>query len=253
VKPPLQNEPDNTIRFSLLSVLGIFAYVSFAFAMASLANSVAVGIHLSLLLVGWVLWRYAYGHGAGVILVLLGGDLLLCLSVPWIRDGADDVMGFRVLASLAAGLIVTIGLGVFVWAGSTSRPHARNQLWIAATLFFVLVCCWVAVPTIGNAAIARRQSADIAANTAAAAKAIALVDEVVKRTGAAPETDALAALLPEPFPSIRWQSRSHEINYRPTSSSTYELSYIDPSGFMWGDIITYDSSMPQRGWSRIPF
>jgi hypothetical protein len=249
----VKEQPDNRIRFSLFSLLGVFAYVSCTLALASFTNSVALGVHLTLLLVGWLLWRYAYGHGAGIILVLLGGHLLLALSLPWVLDGTEDFLGFRALASMAASLIVMAGLADFVWEWHTGRPYARNQLWIAATLFCVLIVGWAAIPTLGNAAIARRQASDTAANNRAAAKAIALVEAVLKRTGAAPKADALRELLPEPLPSIRWQSYSYPIQYRQTSNSTYQLSYIDPSGFLWGDIITFDSATPQRGWFRIPF
>jgi len=247
------NQPKNAIRYSLLGMLGMFAYISFTLAAASATNSVALGIHLSLLLVGWILWRYAHGHLAGILLVLLGGDALLCMSVPWIFEGVEDFMGFRALVMLGASLLVLIGLGVFLWAGTREWEFSKHQKWIAATLFCVLIGWWVAIPTIGEAAIGRRQAADIAANNAAAAKAIALVEEVRKRIGEAPKEDALSELLQEPIPSIRWQSYSHPIQYRQTSNSTYELSYIDPAGFMWGDIITYDSATPQRGWFRIPF
>lgn len=245
-------QADNAIRFSLRSLLAVFACISFIFAVASWTESIVLGINLSLILIAWILWRYAHGHVVGIILVLLGGDVLLSSSVGWVFYGIEDFLGFRVLVNMAASLLVLAGLGVFVWAGSKNQPYAKNQVWIAVSIFCVLTVWWITIPTLGDEVIARRQAADTASNTAAAAKAIALVDDVVKRTGSAPIKEALSELLPEPMPSIRWATSSQQINYQQINSTTYQLWYIDP-GMFWGDIITYDSATPQRGWYRVPF
>src|SRR5262249_13721352 len=163
----------------------------------SLAGSVSLGVHLSMVLVGWILWRYAHGYLGGILPVLLGGDVLLCASAPWGFRGTGDFMGFRSLVTFAASLSVLAGVGGFVWAGARDRPDAKHQRSIAVLLLCLLVGWWLAIPTLGNAAIGRRQAADTAANNAAAARAIAMVEEVRLRTAETPAREALPALLPE--------------------------------------------------------
>jgi hypothetical protein len=211
----LDKQTDNAIRFSLRSLLAVFAYVSLTLGVASWTRSVALGITLSLLLVGWILWRYAHGHIVGIVFALVGGEDLLCSVAPWIYYGIEDFMGFRVLVNMAASFLVLAGLGVFIWAGTRDRPYAKRQPVIALSIFCILVAWWIAIPALGNATIARRQAADTAANNAAAAKAIALVDEVLKRTGAAPTEEALGELLSEPMPSIRWATNSWQVSKYP--------------------------------------
>ena len=164
----LDKQSDNTVRFSLFSVLAVFGYISLSLAIASSMKSVALGIHLSLILVGWIMWRYTHGHLGGIVPALLGGDVLLCLSVPWIFRGAEDLMGFRELINVAASLLVVLGLVVLLWIGAKKQRFWQHQLWIAGSIFCVLLLWWIAIPIVGNAAIARRQAGDIAANSDAA-------------------------------------------------------------------------------------
>jgi hypothetical protein len=136
--------------------------------------------------------------------------------------------------------------------GARRRQFWKYQFVIAAAVLVILAAWWLAIPTLGNAAIARRRAADMAANNSATARAIALVEEVQQRTGTTPGEKTLAELLREPLPSLRWDGVQGQIQYRRTGENTFQLSYIDPSMF-FGDIVTYDSATPQRGWYRIPF
>lgn len=249
----MERQADNSIRFSLLSLLGVCTYVSLTLALASSMNSIPLGIHLSLGLVGWVLWRYAHGHLGGIIPVLLGGDALLCASVPWVFHASEDFLAFRAIFCILASLLVLVGFWVFIWIGSKDQPYSKHQHWIAGLVFCILGIWWVAIPALGEAAIARRQAADIAANNVATARAIELVEEARQRIGTIPDEDTLPQSMKEPMPSIRWDGHTYPIRYWRKDDTSYELSYIDPTQFLWGDIVTYDSDTAQRGWYRIPF
>lgn len=245
-------QTDDAIHFSLLSVLAVTSYIAFTLAVVSYTNSVVYGVHLSLVLVGWVIWRYVHGHLGGIIPALLGGDVLLCSSVAWTIHGSEDLMGFRNIANAFASFLVLAGFAVLVFVGAEKQGFWKHQIGIAALSLCTLVAWWIAIPVLGNAAMAQRRAADIAANSVATAKAIAMVEEARRRIGTAPDKEALQDLLTGPLPSVCWDGNSWQIQYQRTGNTTYRLTYIDPSMF-FGDIVVYDSATPQKGWYRIPF
>ncbi len=249
----MDKQSDNAIRFSLRSLLVVTSYVAGTMAVVSYTNNIAFGFHLSLGLVGWIMWRFAHGHLGGLIPALLGGDLLLCSSVSWVFHGSEDFMGFRVAFSAIASLLVLTGLGVFAWIGARKRSFWRNQVCIAATIFCTLIVWWIAIPTLGNAAMSHRRALDIAANSTAAIKAISMVEDAQQRNRKTPDRDSLNGILNEPLPSVRWDGYTQKIQFEKTSDTTFRLSYIDPSMFFMGDIVVYDSGTPAKGWYRIPF
>ncbi|MEQ1829157.1 MAG: hypothetical protein ABL921_24555 [Pirellula sp.] len=249
----MDKRTDTAFRFSLLSLLVVTSYVAGTLALVSYTNNTAFGIHLSLGLVGWIMWRYAHGHLGGLIPTLLGGDLLLSTSINWVFAGSEDFLGLRAILSVFASLLVFSGLGVFAWIGAKKLSYWRNQVGIAALVFCTLVAWWVAIPSLGNATVARRQALDIAANKMATAKAIWMVEDAIRRTGKTPDSDSLAAILHEPLPSVRWDFVSGRIHFQKTSETTFQLTYIDPSMCFMGDIVVYDSATPKRGWYRIRF
>ncbi len=117
----------------------------------------------------------------GLIPTLLGGDLLQGFSLGWVVNGSEDFMGFRGLIFGVASVLFLTGLGVFLGIASYRRRYWRHQAAIAITLGAIFVIGWIVVPTLGKAATLRRQKADIAANTAATAQAIALVATVCQQ------------------------------------------------------------------------
>ncbi len=241
-----------SIRFSLREALAVTAAAAAVCAVVAYTNSVVIAIHLTTVFLGFVIWRYAQGHLGGLIPTLLGGDLLLGFSLGWVVNGSEDFMGFRGLIFGVASVLFLTGLGVFLGIASYRRRYWRHQAAIAITLGAIFVIGWIVVPTLGKAATLRRQKADIAANTAATAQAIALVATVCQQVGSAPDLEALKKQLGGPLPSVRWDGYSHEIMYVKTGANTYQLQYIDPTMFM-GDICIYDSSTPARGWFRVKF
>jgi hypothetical protein len=249
----LIDQHDSTIRFSLRHMFGVTAFIALTLGVVSYTGSIAYGIHLSLCLAGWVMWRIGHGHLGGLIPALLGGDLLLCLSVGWIMSGSEDFLGIRVIMGVFASLFVFVGVGVLLWISTKKRRFWKHQIAIAAAILFILAVWWAAVPMLGNATIARRQTADIAANNLATAKAIAMVEKVRQQIGAVPDESALSELLKEPLPSVRWDGLSDQIRYARTSDATYQLIYFDISMLLFPDYVIYDSATPKKGWYRIPF
>lgn len=241
------------IRFSLLDLFGLTASVAFILGLVSYTGSILVGIHLSLCLVGWILSRFLHGHPGGVIPALVGADILLCSSVAWVHRGSEDFLGLRVVLAVIASLIVLVGLGVLVWVGTKRQQFWKQQFAIAAIIAVILAAWWVAIPTLGDAAMARRRAADMAANKAATAKAIALVEEVRQRIGTyPPDEDKLREVLREPLPSVRWNGFSSRIYYH-GRGTTFCLSYLDPSCSWIGVDCVYDSATPNRGWYQVVF
>lgn len=249
----MTDQPDARIRFSLRHMFGVTAFIALTLGVVSYTGSIVPGIHLSLCLAGWLGWRIAHGHLGGLIPALLGGDLLLCLAVDWTTSGSEDFLGIRAFIGVFASLFVFVGVGVLVWISMKKRPFWKHQIGIAAAILSILAVWWVAVPMLGNATIARRQATDIAANKLATAKAIAMVEKVRQQIGAVPDESALSELLQEPLPSVRWDGLSRQIEYRRTSETTYQLSYLDVAMLMFPDYVIYDSSTPNKGWYRIPF
>lgn len=241
------------IRFSLLDLFGVTTFVAFILGLVSYTGSILVGIHLSLCLVGWILSRFLHGHPGGVIPALVGADILLCSSVAWVHRGTEDFLGLRVVFAVMASLIVLIGLGVLVWVGTKRQQFWKQQIAIAAIIAVILAAWWAAIPSLGDAATARRRAADIAANKAATAKAIAMVEEVRQRSGTLPDDDRLTELLREPLPSVRWNGVSIQIRYYRTSHTTFCLSYLDPSCSWIGVDCVYDSATPSRGWYQVVY
>ena len=243
-------QDDAAFRFSLRQLLAVIAYLALTMAIVS-AGAIGLGIQLSLALVGWILWRFAHGHLGGIIPALLGVDVLLLSSMAWIGWGSEDFLGLRGLLNRVASVLVLIGIAVLIGIGVRGQRFSKHQLGVAAVIFCALIAWWIAIPMLGDAAVARRRAADVAANNLACAKAVALVEDFRTRTGTLPEQHGREALLPEPIPSVRWDGHLQQIQYQRTGDTTYQLIYID--GPFMGDIITYDSATPKRGWYRVPF
>jgi len=250
----VMNAPHNSpIQFSLRQMFGVTGFVAFTLGMVSYTGSTAVGVHLSLCLIGWVMWRIVHVGLGGLVLIILGADILACRAVDWIVNGSEDFLGAQEMFNWFASLLVLAGAGWLLIKASKKQGCHGRQAAVAVVALSSLIAWWAVVPTLGNNAIARRRAADNAANNKAVADAIAMVEQVVKQSGTTPDEDELIELLGEPLPSVRWDGISREIRYRRMSETTYQLSYLDPGGILFSDIITYDSNTPKRGWYRVPF
>ncbi len=250
----MNGENDDRIRFSLRSMFCLTGFAALILGIVSSTGSIVLGAHLSLGLIGWVMWRIVRVHPGGLIPFLLGADLLACSSIDWVVRASEGGFLIPVWAvfSVPGSLLVLIGFGVLLAIGLKKRHLGKRQTVAALIILPMLLAWWIVIPMLGHAAVERRRASDAAAMTRAAAEAIAMVEEVRLRTGTTPDDEALAALLPKPLPRVRWGEVSGPIRYRRTGDKTYELSYIDPA-WMFGDIVVYDSSTPQKGWVRIPW
>lgn len=246
----MNEQRDSTIRFSLRQMFGVTGFVALTLGIVSYTGSVAYGIHLSMFLIGWVMWRVLHAHPKGLIPVLLGGDFLLWVAYERVLRGSEeDFLGYRTMISVFGSLLVVFGVSRLVRVGSKKQRFWERQKVIAAAIMSILLVLWVAIIVLGNTAIARRRAADTAANNLATAKAIAMVEEVRRQTGTTPDEDTLPVLLREPLPSVRWNGCSQQIRYTRTGDTSYELHYYDMRVFL-GDTIVYDSV---KGWYRVPF
>lgn len=246
----MNEQADSTIRFSLRHTFGVTAFIALTLGIVSYTGSVAYGIHLSMFLIGWVMWRILHAYPQGLIPILLGADFLLWVAYERGLCGSEeDFFGYRMILSVFASVLVLVGVAILVRTGNKKHQFWKHQIIIAATISCVLVALRGAIIVLGNTAIAERRATDIAATKLATAKAIVMVEEVRKQTGTTPDEDALAKRLREPLPSVRWDGRTQQIRYRRTGDTTYELLYYDMRGFM-GDTVVYDSV---KGWYRIPF
>ncbi len=235
------------IRYSLKYLLAVVGAVAASLGIVRLTGSIGLGVHLSVCLAGWLLWRTANVHFGGVIPTLLGVDILLNCSIDWVHDGAEDFMGFRSSAIIFAEFLVVLGIGLTVWFAVRRRRFWRRQMGIALVFLSLLVAWSVTIPGIGNAAITRRRRTDNAANNRATAQAISTVEEFRRQTGRCP----LENELPE-MPSVRWDGFSTQIRYERMTVNSYQLHYVDPTIFM-GDRVIYESDKPKKGWYRVPF
>ncbi len=246
----MAEQDENTVRISLRHMFGLTTWIALTLGVSSYTGSVAIGIHLTMCLVGWVLWRILHTEPGAVIPILLGGDLLLWVAYERAVCGSeDDFLGYRMILSAVASLLVLAGVTILVRTARAKQRSWKRQAAIVATAIPVLVFLWVAIIAVGSASIDRRQASDATANRLAMAKAIAMVEEVRKQTGTPPDEDTLAGQLQQPLPSVRWDGRFQQIRYTRTGDMSYELSYYDMAGFL-GDTIVYNSA---KGWYRIPF
>lgn len=248
----MNSEADEKIRYSLRELVLVTTYIQISLAVAFYLNSIPIGIHLSLVLLGWIAWRYGHGHLGGIIPALVGGDILLCSSVQWVLGGQEDFLGLRDLVCMLASLCVAAGFFVLIWVAGSKPRYWKHQIGIAILMLMAIGTWWAIIPRIGNAAIARRRAVDIADNKVAMEKAIAMATEAQKLHGEAPDQETLLKILGGPLPSVRWDGQTREIEYSRIDETSFRLTFFDPSVFM-GDMLIYFSESPAQGWVRVPF
>ena len=238
------NRCDSQLRFSLAHLLAVIAYLAFTLCVVRYSGSLISGIHLSICLMAWLMWRFGRIRLVGLVPTLIGADMVLGFSVSIIQYA--DFLG---AAGVTFGSVVLlIGLGILVFVSASRGRYWQSQIGTAAVGFLLLVAWWFALPALARYA----RASDMAANGAATALAVSIVEDFRRQLGRVPSEPELGVLLPEPLPSVRWGQLSGPIHYRRTSEVAYELTYIDPCEFM-GDIVIYNSDTPEKGWYHIPF
>jgi hypothetical protein len=244
----MKTEPP--FQFTLRQLLAVTTYVAFTLGLGQWTGSLEVVVHLSLILVGWIMCRVMHGRLGAVIVSLIGLDGMTCAGIDWAYYGREEDFLFfdiRGIFCFLASLMAIVGVGLFFWSAVDQRPYWRTQLTIGLVLSAILIGWWSVVPAIGKAAIAQQQARETAANNAAMAKAVAQVESIRKKLGYIPDKSELNDLLDEPLPCLHWHGCECQIEYERTKTDEYNLKY-----FYW-DFYVYSSANPQKGWYRIPF
>ena len=231
---------DETIDYVSPSrhLLAVIAYLAFTFSVVRYSGSLTSGIHLSLCLMGWFMWRFARVHLVGLVPTLIGADLVLGFSVSIIQY--DEFLG---AAGVAFGSVVLlIGLGILVCISARMGKYWQSQTRHCSG-DSVAACGVVVLNSRACAVLARIRHRGQHCRDRAQ---VSMIEVVRRQLGRVPSEPELGVLLPEPLPSVRWGQLSGPIHYRRTSEEAYELTYIDPSEFM-GDIVIYSSDTPEKG------
>jgi hypothetical protein len=236
------------LQFSLLSLLAAAPYLALAFGIGRMLESPQMVAHLMLLLLGWVLHRFANAHIGGLIPLLLGFDILFCHGISWVYHGYEGY-GFvpHEMVLLLSSIPIVISVAVFSCQATYNRQHRIFQASIALVSLVLLAGWCVVVPAIGKTAIATRQSRETVANKAAMTNAVDQIETLRLELGRVPEESELNDLLTEPLPEINWDGWNTRIKYQKTGDDKYQLWYTN------SDVYNYDSSTPDRGWYSEPF
>jgi hypothetical protein len=222
----MDTSDEKPLRFTLRELLIAIGLIACTLVAGRISESPSISVHLTLVLVGWAMMRYAHGHLAGIISTMLGIDILICLGLGWAYYGTGDFFGFRQIFAIFASFLVAIGIGIFLIIASLKRRYWRWQVGNAIFAICVLAAWWVAIPAIGSAVIAQRHARDTASNNAAMAKAVAQIESIRKQLGRVPDEPQLTDLLDEPLPNIHWGEWKTQIKYRKRSDSSSKFSKL---------------------------
>jgi hypothetical protein len=238
---------EKRIRFSLTEMLAVITYICVALGLTVLLGSPALGLQFALLLIGWLLCHFARVRWAGVVLALLGIDILSLVAVNWAIYANWDLFDYKP-HMLVGGAMVLVGLFVFIWPTDRQDASRRTQVFLAVVSFAFLVSWLVSVPMLGERAVQQRFARETAQNIAAQQRMVELIEEVREEIRRVPDEDELDNLLSEPLPEIVSFGYTPPISYRKTGPNSYELSFV----LNW-DIHMYNSTTPERGWFSFPF
>ena len=234
------------LRFTLKHLFIVVALLAGALSAGRVTGSVAISIHLTLLVIGWIMYRFMYAHLAGLIPCLLGFDYLASRGIGWAYFGFEDF--FDDFLSSAASILVLVGSCTFLYLATREGLRSRWQL-INAVLFFALfVAWWVFIPALGNAAVAQRKAGEAAQNNAAMTQAVAQVEAIRQKLGHIPTEAEINEQFKNGLPQVRDGLRETAINYD-RDDQEYHLWFI----INWGDVYNYRSGQPQKGWQVEPF
>lgn len=239
---PDRNE---TLRFTLRNLLIVTGLLAAALSVGHWTNSPLLSVHLTLLVLGWVAFKFLHASLAGLIPCLIGVDFLTIGAIVWVYRAIEP--WFEMIVYLFASFLLVVGICIFLFVAINKRPFWRWQLAAAAIFSSLLLGWWLVIPALGEHVIAQRRARDTAHNNIATAAAVAQVEAVRSQLGRAPTASEFKELSKEPLPKINWDGRTIEIEYRNVNDKEYWLEY-----FNW-DIYLYHSTEPKRGWFREPF
>ena len=158
------NGCDSQLRFSLAHLLAVIAYLAFTLSVFRYSGSLMSGVHLSLCLMGWLMWRFGRVHLVGLVPTLFGADMVLGFSLSIIQ--CADFLG---AAGVTCGSVVLLfGLGILVCISARKGRYWQSQIGTAAVGLLLLVAWWFSLPALARAA----RASDIAANNAATAAGV---------------------------------------------------------------------------------
>jgi hypothetical protein len=235
------------LRFTLKHLFIIVALLAVALSAARITGSIALSIHLTLLVIGWIMYRFMCAHLAGLIPCLLGFDYFAARGIGWAYFGFEGF--FDDFLSSVASLLVLVGSTTFLYLATCEGPESRWQLANAAVFFVLFVAWWLFIPSLGTAAVARRQANETAQNNAAMVQAVTQVEAIRGQLGRIPTEDEINERFKDGLPRVRDGLSEMAIRYDRINDHKYQLWFT----IGWGDINHYDSSQPKKGWQVEPF
>src|SRR5262245_10658717 len=118
---------NHNLRFTLKHLFLLVTLFAAALFVGRAAGSVALSIHLLLLILGWAFHRFLQASLAGLIPCLLGFDYLVIRGIGWIHLGDEGPFIFDGVFNTVATSLVVIGVLIFLHLATRKQPAARWQ------------------------------------------------------------------------------------------------------------------------------
>ena len=244
----LANARRNGFQYTLrefLVVVGLFALVC---GLTRWSGSPKLATASAVAFVAWMMVRFAHACVPGVLIFLVGGELLAVSAVNWVYYAREEFLfPCREMLGLIGCFLVLVSSIAFIVAAVMQKKERKWQLGNAMFVFLLMIVWFAVVPALGRKAVTQRRARETVANNAAMRDAVAQVEAVRKQLGRAPTAYELRELSGKPLPTIRSNGLEIEIRYQRVRDDQYNLRFVD-----W-DIFWYDSATPEKGWYRIPW
>src|SRR5262249_2889768 len=137
---PNRNE---NLRFTLKHLFILVALLAVALSAGRVTGSIALSVHLMLLVVGWIMYRFFLANLTALVFCLLGFDYFVIRGIGWVCFASDGFFLFDGVFNFVASLFVLVGAFVFLLLGARQKPESRWQLLNAAIFFALFVGWWV--------------------------------------------------------------------------------------------------------------
>jgi hypothetical protein len=203
---------------------------------------------VAILLAGYGTWQGTRANRAGIVLAVIGAEVLTLFGYCAYRAGSDlNFHSFYIesfFALVGAGLLIFGGLIFLVSAYRWRSARWQNVFCCSVSLIVPLLWFLEVVP-LAEDALHARMARRHDQNAATMQKLVDDVDAVCARLGRAPESEGeLAALLGGAMPQIDLGSTVSPIHYSRLSPDRFQLRFGNAN---W-NISVYDSQTPKRGW-----
>src|SRR5262245_4783134 len=116
---PDRNE---NLRFTLKHLFILVALLAVALSAGRATGSIALSVHLMLLVAGWVMYRFLNANLAGLIPCLLGFDFFIIRGIGWVYFASEGPFLFDGVLHMIASLLVFVGGCVFLFLASCEKP-----------------------------------------------------------------------------------------------------------------------------------